>query len=177
MPSRKRSDELFPDLVDLGCEEGEPAAPRPELRARVLASLAPATRFAGFESRLAQLFDLPAARVRELTAAIAGVAGAPWDDDVVPGVRLLHFAGGPRNANAHCGIVHLAPGVAYPRHRHVGSEWNLVLSGRAEEEGTGRCLAPGDFDEQPPGSAHAFRALGDEPFVFAVLLQGPIEFV
>jgi quercetin dioxygenase-like cupin family protein len=176
MASREpRSEELFPDLVELGA--GEPAAPSPELRARVLASVAPATRFAGFEDRLAELFDLPVARVRQLTAAIAGVAGAPWDDDAVPGVRLLHFAGGARCAHAHCGIVHLAPGVAYPRHRHVGGEWNFVLSGRAEEEGTGRILAPGDLDEQPAGSAHAFRALGDEPFVFAVRLEGPIEFV
>lgn len=178
MTSRDRSsDDLFPDLVDLAAAEGEPPVPSPGLRERVLASLVPGTRFAGFEERLAQLFDLPLARVRELGSAIERVADAPWDDDVVPGVRLLHFAGGERCARAHCGIVHVAPGAVYPRHRHARSEWSFVLSGCAEDLDTGRRLAPGDLAEQPAGSAHAFRALGDEPYVFAVLLWGPIEFV
>jgi quercetin dioxygenase-like cupin family protein len=176
-PRDLHPEELFPDLVSGGEAVGEQLEPSPELRARLLASVAPETRFAGYEARLSQLFDLPVERVRELTAAIARVAGAPWDDDVVPGVRLLHFTGGERCAAAHCGIVHLAPGVRYPRHRHEQREWTFVLSGIAEEEGTGRRLLPGDLDEQPPGSDHAFRAVGSEPFVFAVVLFGGIAFV
>jgi quercetin dioxygenase-like cupin family protein len=164
-------------LAPRGAVGAEPVEPSAALRARVLASARPETRFAGFEARLAALLDLPPEAVRALTARIAAAGDDPWVDDRVPGVRLLHFAGGPRHAAAHCGIVHVAPGVRYPAHRHEGEEWCLVLAGAAEEEGTGRRLAAGDLDVQPPGSAHAYRAAGDAPFVFAVVLTGDITFV
>jgi anti-sigma factor ChrR (cupin superfamily) len=139
--------------------------------------VAPATRFEGFVERLAAFFDLPAARMRELAGAIADPAAPSWSDDVVAGVRLLHFAGGERRAAAHCGIVHVAAGVRYPRHRHEGTEWTFVLAGVAEDEDDGRRLEPGDLEAQPAGSAHAYRSAGDEPLVFAVVLEGDIRFV
>jgi quercetin dioxygenase-like cupin family protein len=68
--------------------------------------------------------------------------------------------------------VHLGPGARFPLHRHGGGEWALVLSGSAEEEGSGERWAPGDLCFRPPGSGHAFRALGPAPFLFAVVLRG-----
>jgi putative transcriptional regulator len=92
----------------------------------------------------------------------------------VASVRLLHLAGGPRVASADCGLVRIEPGARFPRHRHLGDEWSLVLAGEAEE-GTGARWAPGDLVHRPADSAHAFRVVSAEPLVFAVVLQGGLE--
>src|SRR5262249_44738846 len=105
----------------------------------------------------------------------AAAGAAPWVDDRVAGVRLLHFAGGPRHAASHCGLVHLAPGTRYPRHRHAGDERALVLAGAAEEEGTGPVGSPARLRHRRRGPGHAFRARGGDPFVFAVVLTDGIR--
>jgi anti-sigma factor ChrR (cupin superfamily) len=149
----------------------EPERPSDELRRRVLASIEPGSRLAGFVARMAKLFDLPEERARELLAAADQVTGPGWVDAPAPGVRLYHFKGGPRVDAADCGLVHLAAGTAFPRHRHLGVEWNLALSGCAEEDGGERWL-PGDLVIRETDSVHGFRAVGDEPFLFAVVLEG-----
>lgn len=166
-------DELERDLLELELPEEPAAAPRPELRASVLAISQ--GRLDGFVRRLAAFLDLGAERARELVGQVPRVSLAPWVDDRVSGVRLLHFDGGPRRAGADCGLVHVAPGVVYPRHRHRGEEWSFVLHGSALED-SGRVLAPGDLVHHPAGSRHSFQALGREPFVFAVVLREGIEF-
>ena len=85
--------------------------------------------------------------------------------------RLLHFEGGARHAGADCGLVQVPAGARYPLHRHLGEEWVFVLSGSAEEEGTGETWGPGDLYRRPGGSSHAFRAIGSHPFVFAIVLR------
>jgi quercetin dioxygenase-like cupin family protein len=166
---------VHPDLLEADADDEAPLAPSAARRAELLATLAPATRLEGFVARLATFLDLAPARARELVRSIPEVREATWIDDRVAGVRLLHFAGGPRHAGSDCGLVHLAPGTRYPRHVHVGDEWSFVLSGSAEEEETGAVWSPGDLVRCPPGSAHAFRALGAEPFVFAVVLTNGIR--
>jgi quercetin dioxygenase-like cupin family protein len=168
-----RYDELLGDLFELADDAAlEPSA---ELRRRVFATLDPATRFAGFAARLAFFFDLPVERARELLALVAGADAAPWVGEPGSGIRLLHFAGGPRHAGADCGLVHIAPGTRFPFHRHVGDEWNYVVQGAMQEEGTGRRFAPGDLVCNDAGSEHAFVAVGDEPLVFGAVVRG-LEF-
>jgi putative transcriptional regulator len=170
-----RYDVPLGDLLDdepLGDASQEPS---PALRASVFATLDPATRFAGFAARMAVFFDLTPERARELLALVARAPEAPWVGEPGGGVRLLHFDGGARHTGADCGLVHIAPGVRFPFHRHVGDEWNLVLQGCAEEEGTGRRWLPGDIVCNPAGTAHAFRAVGDEPLVFCAVVHG-LEF-
>jgi putative transcriptional regulator len=77
-------------------------------------------------------------------------------------------------AQADCGLVHLEAGTAFPRHRHLGVEWNLVLSGGAEES-DGSSWQPGDLVVREADSVHAFRALAGEPLLFAVVLERGIE--
>lgn len=149
--------------------------PRPELRDRVLAAATPGGRYEGLVSRLATFLDLAPARVRELVGLVPRADLAPWVDDRVARVRLLHFEGGPRVASADCGIVRVAPGATYPRHHHRGDEWALVLEGSAKED-SGRVWGPGDLVHNPAGSAHSFRALGPGPFVFAAELHEGLEF-
>ena len=153
-------------------------APSPRLRETILASLGPATRFEGLRERLSTFLDLSAKSTRELVAEIAHVArrDGPWEDDQVPGLRLLHFDGGVRVAEAHCGLVHIEPGTLYPPHRHRGDEWAFILQGCAEED-SGAVWRPGDLVHQPAGSTHAFRVVGNEPFVFAVVLYEGLDMV
>jgi quercetin dioxygenase-like cupin family protein len=161
-------------LAELALTE-EPLRPSEELRARILDSLDPRTRLEGFAVRVAAFLDLGLERTREILALAADVTAAPWEDDRVAGVRLLHFAGGPRVATADCGLVHVAPGVVYPRHLHRGDEWAFVLSGRGEED-TGRVWEPGDVIRNPAGSSHSFRAISEEPFLFVVVVHEGIRF-
>jgi putative transcriptional regulator len=156
---------------------GEPVAPSEGLRGAVLASVAARTKLAGFTERLAALFDFGAARAEELLREASGRPGEGWEAIPLPGVRLFHFAGGPRVAGADCGLVRLEPGARFPQHRHGGDEWVLVLAGEAEEEETGGRWLPGDLLHRGAGSVHAYRAVGSVPFVFAVVLHGGIEIV
>jgi quercetin dioxygenase-like cupin family protein len=148
--------------------------PSEALRRRVLASVDPATPLAGFAPRLATFFDLPSERTLEILAAARGAGAAAWEPAFVAGVRLHHLAGGPRVEAADCGLVELAPGTTFPRHLHRGDEWSFILAGSAEEE-SGERWEPGDLVHRPPGSCHAFRAVGASPLVFAVVLRGGID--
>ena len=147
----------------------EPRTPSPGVRERLLESLLPEMRFEGFKERLATLFDLSIERVRELLDTLDSVSGEPWEKAGLPGVHLLHFDGGLRVASADCGLVHVEPGQAFPPHRHLGHEWVLVLQGEARED-SGRLFQPGDLIHKAPGSVHSFRILGEQPFVFAVVV-------
>jgi putative transcriptional regulator len=163
--------------ADLLEEQGlgaEPVAPSPGLRGAVLASVSARTRLAGFTERLALLFDLGRERASELVREAAGAATG-WQVIPVPDVRLFHLAGGPRVASADCGLVRIEPGARFPRHRHAGDEWSLVLQGEAVEEGTGERWAPGDLVHRSAGSAHAYRVTSREPLVFAVVLHGGLQ--
>ncbi len=169
-------DDLERDLLALDEIAADAPTPSAGLRAAVLASLRGAPPVAGLAPRLAAFLDLSTERAEGLLRAAGASAEPPWVDDRVRGLRLLHVEGGPRHAGADCGLVHLLPGVRYPRHRHLGDEWVLVLSGAAEEEASGAQWAPGDLCRRPAGSAHAFRAVGSLPFVFAIVLREGIAF-
>lgn len=159
---------------DLGrLSDFESLVPSVELRERVLASVEPTSRLDGFVARFARLFDLPETRAREILAA-AEPTRPGWVATPLPGVRLFHFQGGARVATADCGLVHVAPGAAIPRHRHRGLEWNLVLWGCADE-GEGAPWLPGDLVLRETDSAHRVHARGDEPLLLAMVLEAPIE--
>jgi quercetin dioxygenase-like cupin family protein len=175
---------LEPDLMhaDLHADEAAPpVAPSDALRAAVLRSASARDALAGFTRRVAALFDLPESRVAELLGAAQRPDAAPWQPaqlspaHVAEGVRLLHFSGGARVAEADCGLVHIAPGVRFVEHTHSGDEWAFVLAGAAEEEGSGAVWLPGDLVHREAGTRHAFRVTSAEPFVFAVVLEGPIR--
>jgi putative transcriptional regulator len=167
--------EPLPDLLDEQGLGAEPAEPRPALRSAVLASIGAGTRLRGFTARLARLFDLASERSEALLGEASGTAGAGWEAYPVAGVRLFHLSGGPRVAHADCGLVRIETGVRFPKHRHQGDEWSLILAGEGEEEGSGARWAAGDLVHRPSGSRHAFRSVGREPLVFAVVLDGGIE--
>lgn len=150
----------------------EPESPASGLRQRILE-----TTKGGLEAfipRLQALFDLSAVRVRELLAHAEEVQQPPWEPGPATGIRLLHFAGGARVASAHCGLVWMAPGAHFPAHSHRGRECILVLTGGAQHE-DGPPLYPGDPLVSETGSGHALKAAGHEPLLFAVVLEGNLD--
>ena len=174
---------LQADLILHADVAAEPVQPSDGLRDAVLRSLAAPAALAGFARRLAEMFDLGEARAVELLGMAAHAQDEPWEPALLTssrtaeGARLLHFDGGPRVAEADCGLVQIDPGVRFPEHVHDGDEWSLVLAGAAEEEGSGATWLPGDLVHRAAGSRHAFHVTSREPFVFAVVLEGPIRVV
>src|SRR5215470_10791046 len=167
-PNDLHSDEedVLPDFRPMRPSEG--------LRARVLASIEPASRFEGFVARMVRLFDLSELRAREVLAVAATVPGPGWVGTPLPGLHLHHFDGGPRVASADCGLVHLASGTAFPTHRHLGREWNLVLAGSADES-SGVLWLPGDLVVHETDTVHGFRAHANEPLILAAILENGLE--
>lgn len=148
----------------------EPVRPSASLRNRVLEATQDVTRFAGFLERFADLFDLDRTTSQDLLAKIDPISNHAWESTVFPGVKIMKFCGGPRVASATCGIVQVKAGKLFPAHRHQGDETTLVLQGKAQDD-SAKTLLAGDIFHLPPGSSHSFHVLGDEPFVYAVVLH------
>ncbi len=172
MSEPRDSDRLGPDLLDEPLESAE--HPSEGLRRSILETVRPETRFRGFADRIASFLDLDASAAREILREAAEATSADWRE-AMHGVRLFDFVGGERVREAHCGLVRVAPDVAFPRHDHTGDEWTFVLQGEAVEEGTGRVFRPGDLLHSEQGTSHAFHSVGREPFVFVVVLEGPVK--
>jgi quercetin dioxygenase-like cupin family protein len=154
----------------------EPVSPRNRVRDLLLTSLESHARFEGFVERLTAFLDLGADRVRELLDTVAKVEQDPWQQSPLPGARFFDFDGGPRVAAARCGLVHLEPGLIFPRHRHLGDEWAWMLQGHTQDD-SGQIATSGDIVYKPKGSTHSFRVLDGEPLVFVIVLYGGFEIV
>jgi len=150
-------------------------SPSDSLKTRLFKSLEPATRFAGFATRLAELFDLSEKRIHTLLAAVDKSPQGPWVESGVSNVLFMHFEGGPAVATADCGLVRMDAGCLFPTHTHLGTERSMVLQGEVEENGS-RIYYPGDMMAvQAAGDAHTIRSLGEEPLILAVVLHGGFE--
>jgi quercetin dioxygenase-like cupin family protein len=171
--SHPPTDPVLRDLLDVLAENVTPMEPSAGLRARVLASVRAETRYEGFAARTARLFDLSVEAVRELFAKIAGVASEPWYDGGT-GTRLMNFTAGPALADAHCGLVHIAPGGAFAYHRHVGEELGVLLQGTLEDS-HGSVWHPGDVLSAAAGTEHSLHNRGSEPVIFVAGVYGGIE--
>lgn len=128
-------------------------SPRPQARMRLLDAVqGPERRFA-FVADLVKLFDLGAERVRELLRAIDDPAS--WEAGPLPGIFVMHFAGGPNALAPDTGFVRLAAGLKFPFHRHLGPEVNYVLEG-AVRNGDGTLYLPGEAISLEQGTEHEF---------------------
>ena len=142
----------------------EPVAPPPEIKQRLLASIG-GGRFEQFSARLARLFDVTVDRARELLGLIERPAS--WVPQIIPGISLVHFDGGPGTAAADCGFIRLAPGAVFPPHTHLGEEIVTILSGRVHDVTNDRMLGPGDDYVQSEGTQHYKICVGDEDCIYA----------
>ncbi len=163
--------EALTSVVEIATSADSPGSVRAPStgRARLMAAIAEAERFSPFLDRVAAFFDLTAAAVKELLKAVPGADG--WEAFPVPGVELMHMDGGPRVAAADVGFVRMAPGTAFPRHRHVGLEEDVVMQG-AYEEDDGTVVRAGDSIANAAGTSHGFKVISDVPLIFAVVVPG-----
>lgn len=85
---------------------------------------------------------------------IRRAASAPWRATDMPGVewKPLRYVA---ETGAGASLLRMAPGCAYPAHRHEQGEDVYVLEGELLV-GTER-FGPGDYLYSPPGSVHAPR--------------------
>lgn len=70
-------------------------------------------------------------------------------------------------------LVRLAPGAAYPPHRHAGAEELFLLSGELWIED--RKLHPGDYNRADPGSAD--RRVWSETGCTCILITSPSDVI
>lgn len=85
---------------------------------------------------------------------IRRTADVPWRPTDVAGVEWKPLRYVPETG-AGASLLKMAPGCAYPAHRHEQGEDVYVLEGELLV-GTER-LGPGDYLYSPPGSVHAPR--------------------
>ena len=164
---RRQLDQAIDLLYDM-TEFEQPMRPSPTVREQILESVSAGAISTRMVERLSHFFDLGRERIGELLASARDPLAAPWESIPVPGVRLLHFDGGPAVADADCGLIFIAAGATFPKHPHKGDEWSLVLQGSIEEIG-GRRYEVGDVGFAPAGSSHALRVVGDSDVLLAVI--------
>jgi hypothetical protein len=179
-----------PDLPELLREAGltdEPAlraalaelhppakAPPQLLRERLLNAVSrPRLRFAPLYGALSELFDLGDTELSNLFER-ADDANA-WVSSQIPATRLLHLTGGPRVAHADNGLVRIAAGAPFPRHRHLGLERVLVLDGGYRDEPSGRLYLAGDWHEMATDTEHAYSALAGKELLLAVSVVSGVD--
>lgn len=149
-----------------------PESPPAELRQRVLDRVS-SDRFELVREKLVELFDLTGAATDALLASLN--ADETWIDGPLPGLQIAHAQAGSKRAAAYTGFVRMAPGLAFPPHRHLGAETMLVMAGGLRLHGE-RVVHAGDYIESSAGSAHGFVVLDDDECIAAVVQYNGIEF-
>ena len=130
-------------------------APSRSVRARLLRSVGGVDRFQTFFDVMAQALDLTVDAVSALCSRID--RPSEWQPGPRRGIQLIHFRPGPRLVAAiDAGLVRMTPGTAFPRHRHLGFEWNMVLEGTLHDGD--RAYRPGDVFCYENQSAHEYSA-------------------
>jgi anti-sigma factor ChrR (cupin superfamily) len=123
--------EFEPELALALASLAAGAAPRPEVRRHLLASLGGPLAPAGFAIRLA--------------------AEADWQPCPVPGIRMKVLALNDATGYAML-LLDVAPGTSFPPHHHGAAEECYVLSGSLYT--CGRRLTAGDFVHADAGTDH-----------------------
>ena len=141
------------------------AKPSPDGRATLLAAAAnPWVRFLGGFAALVDVSREVAERMLDRAEA-----GADWVAGPLPGVNVVHLAGGQATLGADVGLVRMGPGAVFPPHEHLGVESIVVLAGGYADR-AGYTLVAGDAETRQVGEPHSFVA-GPDGVVFAVVLR------
>jgi hypothetical protein len=155
-------------LIELN-ELLSPVEPTPLARQRLLAAVAaPPLRYAPFFDRLSAFVDLPVADVERVLAQLND--RSRWEP-ALPGVLLLHFAGGPSVSGADVGLVKIEPNHHFPNHRHKGEERLFVLEG-GYLDSSGREFGPGNQHVMAAGTSHSYRVAPAGLLAAVVLYEG-----
>lgn len=126
-------------------------------------------RYAPFFERMAALWDLDTEQVQAVMRRAQSERA--WSGTGLPGLRVLHVAGGARVADAELHLVRFRQGMRFPEHRHPGPEALLVLEGEYTDS-QGRRVQAGEIQTMEPGSVHALRVGKDSACVAASVQAG-----
>jgi hypothetical protein len=149
----------------------QPEAPPERLRRQLFDSIAGAARFRPFAAAVRRIFDLTESAWADVARRIDEATG--WKRDI-PGAAYFHFQPGAACAGAESGVVRVAPGALFPRHRHLGHEITFVLDGLLLDRGG--AYGPGSVVEAEAGSEHDYRAGAGRDLLILSLHRG-IEFL
>ncbi len=156
------------DLLAAPALDVEAVPPASDLRARMLAATHSTHRFDDFEERIAALADISVEESRRLLLAV-DAEDTSWESSM-PGIRLLHFEGGPAVRPAITGFVRVAAGATFPHHEHVGDEVSLILQGSCTTS-DGTTYRAGDEIPMPQGTAHSFTVTGPNELMFLAVVR------
>jgi quercetin dioxygenase-like cupin family protein len=147
----------------------EPQAPRPALRARLLATVSGPERFAPFVDPIARAFELSAGNVRDALGKVDD-PGA-WQVGFLPHSSIMVV---PALLGSQTVISKLDIRSRIAEHRHDQRELTFVVDG-ALLDGSGQKFVPGDLIDMAPDTAHQLQVVGDHPclVVFSVRAPGP----
>jgi anti-sigma factor ChrR (cupin superfamily) len=99
--------------------------------------------------------------------AVAAGAGQ-WESIGIEGIAVKHLATDPGRRFVSM-LVRMAPGTAYPPHRHAGDEECFVVAGEIDVGGAK--LRAGDYQKASAGSVHGVQATETGCLLFIVSSQ------
>lgn len=73
-------------------------------------------------------------------------------------------------------LLRLDPGTEIPLHRHTGEVHGYTLSGM-RRLGTGEIAGPGAYVYEPAGQVDSWTAVGDEPLIVFIVVEGAVEYL
>lgn len=73
-------------------------------------------------------------------------------------------------------LLRVDPGTVIPPHHHTGEIHAFVLSGRRVIRGENREIGPGTYVHEPVDNIDSWEAIGDEPCVVHIEVNGRIEY-
>jgi quercetin dioxygenase-like cupin family protein len=127
-------------------------------------------RYRPFFAALQDIFDLSQSALRNVLARLDETSGWSLHGEA----RYFHFTPGPRLATQEAGVVRMAPGVVFPRHRHRAGEVTFVIDGLMNDRD--RLYGPGSVVEADPGTTHDYRSAGVGRDLILLSRHGGIEF-
>ncbi|HET9315698.1 MAG TPA: cupin domain-containing protein [Vicinamibacteria bacterium] len=161
----------------LGALEGDD---RERLDAHVASCEACARALAGASEALTDLAAAipPRSSLRQRVLDMAEAPALPIDpaayawEELAPGVRV-HTVREDPSRSFRSVLVWASPGARYPRHRHLGDEEILVLSGRLRDERGS--YGPGEICRSVTGTDHSEEVEGAEDCICYVIYRGDHE--
>jgi anti-sigma factor ChrR (cupin superfamily) len=148
-------------------------APPPELRGRVLKSIAETPRLVRFTEIVASMLDVSLEKAREYLAALDDPSR--WEKTPFDGVTRIPVEGGPHTMGAVAHFVRVEPGKVVPMHEHLGPEVGVFLQGRGRHD-DGRLCEIGELDERSIGTSHSVEGLPGVASVMLVVARGGVRF-
>ncbi len=110
----------------------------------------------------------------ETSSPMTDTETLPWVTSS-PGLSLKLLRGAPTD-RVRVLLLRLEPGAVVPLHRHTGEVHALNLSGRRRLH-TGEIVGPGGYVYEPAGNVDSWAAIGDQPVILHVVVEGALEFL